>query len=266
MQEDIDARIQSFYTSVFDEHARLTTRSAQGPLEYVRTQEIIREHVSAGTMIDIGGGAGVHARALVDAGYVVEVLDPVSRHVEQARALGLYARVGDARELPFSAGSFDATLLLGPLYHLAAYTDRILALREAARVVGPGGFVFAAGLSRYIAFGQATLGRDVPDPYPGEWVSLAAQGKPADGMRFPAGHFHTAEELASEATAAGLDVIEVVGVEGPAGILLESMVDAGEELSQAALAIARAAADRPGVRDMSAHLIAVARVPGGSGD
>lgn len=189
MQEDIDARIQSYYTSVFDEHARLTTRSAQGPLEYVRTQEIIREHVSAGTMIDIGGGAGVHARALVDAGYVVEVLDPVSRHVEQARALGLNARVGDARELPFSAGSFDAALLLGPLYQLAAYTDRILALREAARVVGPGGFVFAPGLSRYIAFRQATLGRDVPEPYPGEWVSLAAQGKPADGMRFPAGHF-----------------------------------------------------------------------------
>lgn len=258
-QSDIDARIQSYYGEVFDEHVRLTTRSPQGPVEFVRTQEIIRARMTGGRVLDIGGGAGVHAKALSDAGYEVALIDPVPRHVEQARAAGVAAQVADARDLPFSDAVFDAALMLGPLYHLASEDDRLRALREAARVVRPGGFVFAAGLSRYIAFGKATLGRVVPDPFPGEWVQLAAAGTPSPG-RFPAGHFHTAEELESEVSAAGLEVLEVVGVEGPAGALLESLQDAGEKVVESALTIARAASALPGVRDMSAHLIAVAQV------
>jgi SAM-dependent methyltransferase len=59
------------------------------------------------------------------------------------------ARVGDARELPDPDGSFDAALLLGPLYHLTEREDRVVALREASRVVRPGGPVFAVGISRF---------------------------------------------------------------------------------------------------------------------
>lgn len=259
-QRDIDARIQAYYGGVFDEHVRLTTRSAQGPLEFVRTQEIIRAHVSEGRVLDIGGGSGVHAAALRDAGFTVELIDPVPGHVAQARGAGIPAEVADARDLPYPDQVFDAALMLGPLYHLASRSDRLSALGEAARVVRPGGFVFAAALSRYIAFGKATLARPVPEPYPGEWLALAAEGRPAGG-RFPAGHFHTAEELQAEVEAAGLEALDVVGVEGPAGALLEVLDDAGEQVSDAALTIARAASAVPGIRDMSAHLIAVARVP-----
>ena len=37
----LDARVQEYYGGLtgWDEHARLTSRSAQGPLEHVRTQE-----------------------------------------------------------------------------------------------------------------------------------------------------------------------------------------------------------------------------------
>lgn len=259
-QDAIDARIQTYYGEVFDEDARLTTRSPQGPVEFLRTQEIIRAHVPAGRVLDIGGGAGIHARALQDAGYDVDLIDPVARHIDQAQAVGVRAQIADARELHFDDDVFDAALMLGPLYHLASRDDRLKAISEAARVVRPGGFVFAAGLSRYIAFGKTTLGRPVPEPYPGEWVTLAADGVPVSGMRFPAGHFHGAEELEAEVTAAGLVVLDVVGVEGPAGGLLESLESAGEELIDAALLIARTAASLPGIRDMSAHLIAISRV------
>lgn len=258
-QPDIDERIQSYYGEVFDEGARLTTRSPQGPVEFVRTQEIVRKRVPSGRVIDIGGGAGVYARALQQDGYEVELIDPVPRHVDLATAGGVRARVADARALPFRDAEFDAALLLGPLYHLASRGDRVQSLLEAARVVRPGGFVFAAGLSRYIAFGKATLGRPVPDPYPADWVSLAAEGVPSRGMRFPAGHFHTAEELEDEVRSAGLEVEVVVGVEGPAGGMLESLESAGEDLIDAALTIARAAEAIPAIRDMSAHLLAVAR-------
>lgn len=259
-QQDIDARIQTYYGEVFDEHVRLTTRSAQGPLEFQRTQEIIRAHVSGGRVLDVGGGAGIHSRALMDAGYEVEMVDAVPRHVEQARDAGVQASVGDARTLQFSDASFDAAILLGPLYHLASRDDRLTALREAGRVVRDGGFVLAAGLSRYVAFGAASLGRPVPASMPGEWAALIADGTPGSQLRFPAGHFHTAEELHDEVADAGLDVLEVVGVEGPAGLFLESTGHADPEVRDAALALARAASAVPGVRDQSAHLLAVARV------
>ncbi|WP_336645479.1 class I SAM-dependent methyltransferase [Microbacterium sp. USHLN186] len=259
-QEAIDARIQSYYAEVFDEHARLTTRSPQGPVEFLRTQEIVRARLAPGRVVDIGGGSGIHARALQRDGFDVQMIDPVPRHVEQARSDGLHAQVADAREVPFPDDVFDGALMLGPLYHLSSRDDRLQALREAARVVAPGGFVFAAGLSRYIAFGMATLGRPVPEPYPAEWTALTAHGTPPAGLRFPAGHFHTAEELGEEVSAAGLRLLEVVGVEGPAGGLLESVAGASAELIDASLTVARAAASVPGIRDMSAHLIAVAQV------
>ncbi|MGQ7313496.1 GrpB family protein [Microbacterium arabinogalactanolyticum] len=259
-QQDIDARIQTYYGEVFDEHVRLTTRSAQGPLEFQRTQEIIRSHVPGGRVLDIGGGAGIHSRALMDAGYEMEMIDPVVRHVEQAQEAGVRASVGDARELEHADQSFDAAILLGPLYHLASREDRLRALREAARVVRAGGVVLAAGLSRYVAFGAASLGRPVPTPFPGEWAALIADGTPGSQLRFPAGHFHTAEELEDEVADAGMDVLEVVGVEGPAGLLLESVADVHPDVREAALTVARAASAVPGIPDQSAHLIAVARV------
>lgn len=44
-------------------------------------------------------------------------------------------------------------------------------------------------------------------------------------------------------------------------MLLEMMGDADENVRAAALVIARAAASVPGIRDQSAHLIAIARRP-----
>ena len=45
----------------------------------------------------------------------------------------------------------DAVLLLGPVHHLRRRADRVRALREARRVVRPGGPVFVAAISRWAA-------------------------------------------------------------------------------------------------------------------
>src|SRR5204862_5703302 len=78
------------------------------------------------------------------------LVDPCPLHVAEARATlrSGTARVGDARGLDEPDASFDAVLLLGPLYHLPERDDRLAALREARRVVRPGGQVFAAAISR----------------------------------------------------------------------------------------------------------------------
>jgi SAM-dependent methyltransferase len=44
--------------------------------------------------------------------------------------------------------SFDAALMLGPLYHLLALEERRRAVKEAARILKPGGVLLAAGINR----------------------------------------------------------------------------------------------------------------------
>jgi SAM-dependent methyltransferase len=87
---------------------------------------------------------------MADQGHHVTVLDVVETHVLEARASGIDATVGDARRLEVSDGTVDAVLLLGPLYHLDD-GGWAAALREAHRVLRPGGLLAAAAISRWRA-------------------------------------------------------------------------------------------------------------------
>lgn len=164
------------------------------------------------------------------------------------------------RRLEYDDESFDAVLLLGPLYRLASREERREAIAEATRVIRSGGLVFAAAIPRLVAFGAMSLEVDTPEPYPDSWIDLLTDGSPRPDQRFPAGHYHSAEELHAEIEAvAGLEVLEVHGVEGPAGLFLEVAEEVSEQVITAALTLARAASSTPGVRDLSNHLLAVAR-------
>ena len=90
-----------------DEVVRLTS-TLNGRLERQRVHELLDRYMpmAPARVADIGGGPGVHANWLIDQGYEVELLDPVRRHVDQARALGLSAVVGDARRLPWGKGTW----------------------------------------------------------------------------------------------------------------------------------------------------------------
>lgn len=261
-QTEIDARIQRYYSAVFDEADRLVGRTAQGALEFIRTQELVTERIApASRIVDIGGATGIHAAPLAAKGHTVVLLDPVEAQVEKARTHGTFhAQVGDARHLDFEDDSFDVALLFGPLYHLHDAGDRRQALTEAARVVRAGGWVFAAAIPRFMRHAHVTLAEDIPSPYPVEWVQLLENGTPPPSGRFPAGHFHTGEELAAELSVAGLLDIEVHAVEGPAGLALEQIQGQDHELVEAALAIVRRTGSMPGIRDLTNHMMGIGRV------
>jgi len=255
MMGDLDTRIRHYYTDLFDEDARLTTRSPQGPLEFDRTQALLASAISDGSRIlDIGGGTGHHARALAERGCIVEMLDPVPAHVRTAASQGVRASVGDARSLDYPDDSFDAAILLGPLYHLDR-AGRERALTEAVRVTRPGGVIAAVGLSRWVAFQRAATDGG---PLTAQALDLLRSGQPISGQRFPAAHFHTADELAAELIRAGIGQVIVHGVEGPVGTLLESVsADAALAVAESARLIAELADEVPALRDQSVHLLAI---------
>jgi ubiquinone/menaquinone biosynthesis C-methylase UbiE len=266
--------VREHYEQEIEESERLS-RGA-GRLELVRTQEIVRRYLPRAplTILDVGGGSGVHAAWLADDGHAVHVVDPMRNHVEAARRLGergrrVSAEIGDARRLTAEDESVDAVLLLGPLYHLTALNDRVRALQEACRVVRAGGFVFVAAISRFASLLDG-LGREfLLDP---GFRSIVEQDL-ADGQHrnpervphwFTTAYFHHPSELPDEAAAAGLSCVQVVGVEGVAGwfrTLIERWDDAAAR--EAALFAARAIESEPSLLGASAHLLMVAQRPPG---
>jgi SAM-dependent methyltransferase len=263
-QTEVDARIQTYYASEFDEDERLTVRSAQGRLERERTQELVTTRIPAGSrVLDVGGATGIHAVALAAAGHEVLLVDPVPEQVRLASLHGTFeARVGDARNLPCDDGSYDVALLLGPLYHLGDRAARLQALSEAARVVRRGGWVFAAAIPRVVRHAALTLGRKTPHPYPADRVALLEHGHAPAWGRFPGAHFHTAEELEEELRDSGLVDVEVCAVEGPDGLAFEHLDVVDEDMHLAALRLVRMVGHLPGVRDLSNHVMGTARVAG----
>jgi SAM-dependent methyltransferase len=268
------SEVRVHYETEIAEADRLT-RGA-GRLELLRTQEILRRHLPRGRLriLDVGGGPGVHAEWLAGDGHVVHVVDPMPNHVVAARRLAkpgrrITAEIGDARDLAAAHDSFDAVLVLGPLYHLPDRSDRVRALTEACRVVRPGGLVFVAGISRFASLLDG-LSREFL--FDSRFRALVEQDL-RDGQHrntemvphwFTTAYFHEPSELATEAAAAGMGCIEVVGVEGVAGWFDHVFNRWDDDASrEAILFAARVIEAEPSLLGASPHLLMVASKPNG---
>ncbi|RQX14362.1 class I SAM-dependent methyltransferase [Micromonospora ureilytica] len=259
--------IVDYYTQRYREDRRLTGRP-QARLEWIRTSQLLRDLLPGpgARVLDIGGGTGEYARALVVAGYQVRLVDLVPSHVAQARDghPPVEAQVGDARALPDADNGYDAALLLGPLYHLVRRADRLQALREAARVTRPGGLVVAAVISRFAGpLDFAATGR-LDERVLDEARALLSDGVNDPRIGFTHAYFHRVEEITDECAAAGLTDVVVHGVEGPAWTAAEAAANgpAQDAVFAAALDLARLYSSEPALISSSAHLLAVGRVPG----
>jgi SAM-dependent methyltransferase len=253
------ADLRRFYAEAYDENVRLT-RSPHGRLEFARTRELLERRLPAAParVLDVGGGTGIHARWLAQAGYEVSLVDLMGEHVEMAGAIpGVTAAVGDARALEFADRSFDAVLLLGPLYHLVERAERLRALVEAPRVARPGAVVAAAAISRHaglLDFGahgglDATTVPLVQD--------VLSTGRHDPRLGFTTAYVHRPEELVEELVDAGLANVEVLGVEGPAGPALDAHgIERIDEFLPSAIACARIAERDPALIAASAHFLA----------
>ncbi|HEY48121.1 MAG: hypothetical protein AMJ88_03925 [Anaerolineae bacterium SM23_ 63] len=248
---------------------------ALGELELLRTMEIVSRYLPdpPATILDVGGGPGVHACWLARDGYEIHLIDPVPLHLDQARQASegqpeypiTSIRLGDACKLNQPDASVDAVLMFGPLYHLTSRDDRILALREAHRVLRKSGSLFAVGISRFASALDGLVRGLLSDP---EFIRIV-QRDLTDGQHrnptkklsyFTTAFFHHPEELAAEVVESGFHLEITLPLEGPAA-LLQDLDERWDDQDQrnTILNTLRWLEDEPSILGITGHLMAVAR-------
>ncbi|MGC2476417.1 MAG: methyltransferase domain-containing protein [Candidatus Sulfotelmatobacter sp.] len=269
---DSVGRIVSYYGEG-DENSRLRTGWFQ--LEYARTQELILRHLTLerAMIIDAGGGSGAYACWLAAQGYRVHLVDVVPKHVEQARTASgkqperplASATIGDARHLSHADGSADAVLLLGPLYHLVDREERLACLREAYRVLRPGGLVWAAGISHFASLLDSLTHGFFDDPTFAPIVERDLEDSqhrnPTDNaLYFTDAYFHRPGELSRELLASGFQVVEIVAIEGPGWLALDfDRLWNDPAQRERLLAAVRQVEREPSILGATSHIMAIGR-------
>ncbi len=153
----------SLVEDYYDAEAHLEwQRLERHRMEFAITMRALAEYLprTPQTVLDVGGGPGRYALALASLGHWVTLLDLSQSSLALARQKARDEDIfleqvvhGNALDLSlFPSASFDAVLLLGPLYHLLTELERQQAVREAWRVIAPGGLIFAAFITRNAAF------------------------------------------------------------------------------------------------------------------
>ena len=137
------------YYSQYNEDERL--ESKHGKVEFITTMKYIHDFVKPGAKIlEAGAGTGRYSIALSREGYQVEALELIAHNIDVFKSKlnagdNINIRQGNALDLSdYENDSFDAVLILGPMYHLYKEEEKITVLNEAKRVVKEKGFIFVA--------------------------------------------------------------------------------------------------------------------------
>lgn len=264
--------VRNYYNAhVEQEHRRLELAHCR--IEFASTLRLIDKYFpKAGRVCDIGAATGRYSLELLRRGYTVTMLDLsaaelalAAQELQKSGVAAEQAIVGDARDMSMlSTGSFEAALLLGPMYHIIEAAGRAQALAELRRVLKPQGVAIIAYLNSWgvIRTGMTDSPEHFEDldrarslmqdhAFPGNTLSSwteAYSSTPPSALR--------------EVQEAGFEIVSYAGAESFAGGLHTLLGQLMLELPKAyenILTLAAETCEAPQYRDSADHLHIVAR-------
>lgn len=145
--------LNQFYNDICDEDARLLG-TKHGSVEFLTTTRYVEKYLEPDTKIlEVGAGTGRYSLYYAKNGYDVTSVEYVQHNLDVLQSkiepgMKIEAMQGDAVDLSrFADGTFDLTLVLGPLYHLYNTEEQKKAISEAVRVTKEDGVIAIAYLS-----------------------------------------------------------------------------------------------------------------------
>lgn len=260
---DEQDQIRQYYEET-DEWARLERHRT----EFAVTTHYLDRFIPQGArVLDIGGGPGRYALHLTGRGCRVVLLDLVEKHTRIAGAKAAEAGVqlertvcGDALRLPdYDLGTFDAVLLMGPLYHLVRLEDRQTALQQALGVLRPGGILAASFISAYAPL--LDLLKHAPEQLHSADEVLryfrSGANQPQEG--FTTAWFSTPQEAQALLAEAGVQPLAFAGVEGLPCIREPAVQALPESVFQEYLTVVEQLAEDPATFGSCEHYLAIGR-------
>ena len=280
--KEIDKTVLAGYNAGIE---RNRLRSGIGLIEFERTKEILLERLPPppAVIYDIGGAYGEYAWWLASLGYEVHLFDLSETNIGMSSELSweypgaalAAAEACDARTVPRPDLSADAILLMGPLYSITEYDERILSIRESRRLLKDGGLLFSAALTPYSVLiprivtyrtDETAKGTALDKP---EMITMICRAledgcynnperKIANGLG--TSHLHTAKALREELAAGGFDPLAVHGVMGGAWLApdLDRLLE-NEETKAVLMNTVRMLDGHEEIIGLSGHLLAVSK-------
>lgn len=276
----IDNAVLAYYEAG-REYNRL--RTDIGLIEFERTKEILLENLPTppAVIYDIGGAYGEYSWWLASLGYEVHLFDLSETNIKMSKELAkeypacllAASEVCDARKISRADNSADAVLLMGPLYHIMDYEERIKAVKESFRLLKKGGVLFTAALTPYsvLLYNITVYSPNDGETYLENPDFLAMIGRELeDGCHINpnkeiyeglgSSHLHTAKALKSELEVGGFSDSVVHGIMG--GAWLANDIDElwkNEKSRNALMNTVRLLDTHEEIIGLSGHLLAVSR-------
>jgi 2-polyprenyl-3-methyl-5-hydroxy-6-metoxy-1,4-benzoquinol methylase len=267
-----DSVVTEFYSGQVPQEWRRLVKNAYYRLEMDTTMHFLDKYLPhRGLILDAGGGPGRYTLELAKKGYDVVLLDATQANLDfakrQVRRHGFQARVkqitaGSIVDLSrFSDETFDAVLCTGgPLSHILNPNDRQQAISELVRVVRPGAPIFVSVIGRLAVLVIILIESQHEIGMP-HYQQLLETGDYFGGHGFTACHFYLPEELRLEFTRDGLQILELVGLEGLSDhqVRAVNQLAKDEQRYQIWLETHYQTCTHPGVVAMDEHMLIVCR-------
>lgn len=269
------SEIISYYNQ-FDEWGRLDRE----PIEFQVNWHYIRKYMpKTGYVLDNGAGPGKYSMELAKEGYKVTLTDLTPKLVEiaenkanelhlEGQFNGFYA--ADARALNMIKDEqFDASLMLGPMYHLQEEIDRIEAVKELNRVTKKDGIIFVAFMPRIRHILSSLLNPEKwkPNDNMDTIIQFGESGSfnHADEGRFTGAYYFNIEEIRPFMESQGFESLELIGSNIGAILTDENWsywIDKGEQEVDKIIKLLIEKASDPYTLGISSHLLYIGRKKG----
>lgn len=249
------------YYNKFNEEKRLLRR--HGQVEFITSMKYIHKYLegkSNAKILDVGAGTGRYSVALAEEGYDVTAVELVKHNlgILKAKKSSVKAYQGNAMNLKrFENGSFDMTLVFGPMYHLLTFEEKLKALNEAKRVTKDDGVILVA----YCMNEYGVISYGFKENHA---VECRADGRLDEEFHCVPGendlyHYVRLEDMDSLNVAAGLTRIQVISADGPAEYMRPVINAMDEETFKLFVEYHLSCCERPELVGAGAHTVDILR-------